>query len=297
MQTKIIDGKKIREAILEETEKAVRALPFVPVFSDVLVGSDPASRQYVRMKEKAAEKIGIKFHRADFPETASREAVVGEIRKLKEVPNICGVIVQLPLPEAFGAYRKEILDAVPPELDVDCLGAVASQKFYQGKSEIGPPAALACLAILDSLAGEFGFGSAGAKKWLSGKKIAVLGQGELVGKPTAALLFFRGLSPTVVHSQTENIEEIIKEADVIISGMGRGKYITGKMIKKNVILLDAGTSESEGGIVGDADTESVLGTAGYLSPVPGGVGPVTVAMLLRNVLKVAQKMAREKYER
>lgn len=291
MQTKIIDGRKIRKRILEETERGIKALPFQPVFCDVLIGGDPASRQYVEMKGKTAENIGMKFHRAEFPGTAKPEAVIEEIKKLKDVPGMCGVIVQLPLPGVFAEHKREILDAVPEELDVDCLGAEAGEKFYRGENEIGFPTALACMEILDSLSADFG-GETGA--WLSGKKIAVLGQGDLVGKPVAALLGFRDLLPAAVRSKTENRERIIKEADVIISGMGKGKLITSDMIKEGAVLVDAGTSESEGGIVGDIDLESVTGTAGYVSPVPGGVGPVTVAMLLKNVLKVASKKARIK---
>jgi methylenetetrahydrofolate dehydrogenase (NADP+)/methenyltetrahydrofolate cyclohydrolase len=123
---------------------------------------------------------------------------------------------------------------------------------------------------------------------LNGKKIAVMGWGKLVGKPIAAILAFRGLTPEIVRSKTERKEEILKEADVVIAGMGKGKYIKGNMIKEGAIIIDAGTSESNSGIVGDVDLESITGVASFVSPVPGGVGPMTVAMLFRNVLKVAQ---------
>jgi methylenetetrahydrofolate dehydrogenase (NADP+)/methenyltetrahydrofolate cyclohydrolase len=165
---------------------------------------------------------------------------------------------------------------------VDCLGTEAGSLFYAGKEVLGFPTALACVKLLDSIGVP-----------LSGKNIVVLGQGELVGKPVAALLGFRGLSYTTVRSKTENREEIIKNADVIISGIGKGKFLTGDMVKDGVILIDAGTSESDSGIVGDIDLESVKEKAGYVSPVPGGVGPVTVAMLLFNVLKVAQRKAKK----
>ena len=197
---------------------------------------------------------------------------------------MAGIIVQLPLPAYLN--QQTVLDAINPDLDVDCLGSVQSEKFYQNKNELGFPTALACLAILDS-----------RKLDLEKKKIVVLGQGKLVGKPTTALLRFRGLNPTIITSKTENREKLIKEADIIISGIGKGKYITGDMIKKGAIVIDAGTSESrkqpaEGrvNIVGDVDLESVKNIAGFVSPVPGGVGPVTVAMLLKNVLNVAKNM-------
>ncbi len=273
----IIDGRKLKEEILAKVKKEVALLPFQPVFCDILVGNDPASRQYVDMKAKTAEKVGIHFHKADFPATIKTEDLIKEIQLLNKIENMCGIIVQLPLPE--GIDRQAVLDSIDPSLDVDCLGSSASKKFYEGDVSIGFPTALSCIALLDSINLD-----------LADKNIVVLGQGLLVGKPVVALLNFRNLSPSIITRQTENKEKLIKKADVIISGIGKGKHITGDMIKAGAVLIDAGTSESEGGIVGDVDLESVKNVAGYVSPVPGGVGPVTVAMLLNNVLEVAKKI-------
>ncbi len=270
-----IDGKKIQKDILEKVKHDLSLLSFKPVFSDVLVGEDPASAQYVRMKGRMAEEIGIAFQPANFPATITTEELVAEIQKLNNTPNICGVIIQLPLPEGLNA--QEIFDAVDPRIDVDCLGSIASAKFYENKSELGFPTALACVHILDSLNLD-----------LSDKKIVVLGQGMLVGKPVAHILKTRGLEVTSITRNTENKEDIIKNADIIISGTGQGKFIKGAMVTEGVVLIDAGTVESNGGIVGDVDLESVEGVASFVSPVPGGVGPVTVAMLMKNVLLVAQ---------
>ena len=281
MEAEIINGRKIREEILEEVRKGVMELPFQPVFCDVLVGNDPVSLQYVNMKAKFARDVGMKFHSANFSKGISIEELCNEIRKLKHVPNMCGIIVQLPLPLNLNERKQEVLDSVDQALDVDCLSSDSSNKFYEGKNDIAFPTALACMAILDSI-----------EVSLENKKIVVLGQGELVGKPITALLNFRGFSPLTVRSKTHNKESILKEADVIISGIGKGKFITGDMIKKGAIIIDAGTSESGGGIVGDVDTSSVKGIASFVSLVPGGVGPVTVGMLLWNVLKVAQKKDR-----
>lgn len=271
----LIDGKKIRDEILVQIKNEVARLSFQPVFCDVLVGSDPSSVQYVKMKAGIAESVGMKFYNASFPESITTEDLIKEIKTLNKIPNMCGIIVQLPLPESLD--RRAILDSIDPRLDVDCLGTMASEKFYSNKNEIGFPTALACMKLLDSI-------NLDLKK----KKIVVLGQGMLVGKPVSALLKFRGLSPIIITGKTEKKEEQLREADIIISGMGRGKYITGDMIKKGVVLIDAGTSELEGGIVGDVDFESVANVASHVSPVPGGVGPVTVAMLIDNVLKVAK---------
>ena len=273
--TVIIDGKKIRDEILNEVKREVVNLPFQPVFCDVFVGDNSVSMQYVNMKKRMAQQVGISFLDSFFPITITTEELIKEIKKLNQVSNMCGIIVQLPLPHSLD--QKQILDAINPELDVDCLGTIASEKFYKYEKVLGFPTALACMTILDS-----------TDVPLKDKKIVVLGQGELVGKPVTSLLHSRLLNVETINSETENKEEILKQADVIISGIGNGKYINGDMIKEGVVIIDAGTSESGSGIVGDVDLESVKGIAGFVSPVPGGVGPVTVAMLLKNVLEVAK---------
>ena len=281
----IIDGRKLRTEILSKVKAEIAKLSFAPVFCDVLVGDDLVSRQYVEMKAKTAEMVGIRFHRATFPASISTEDLIKEIKILNKVKNMCGIIIQLPLPTHLD--KKVVLDSIDPHLDVDCLGTLSSDKFYNNyneKTDLVYPTALACIALLDSIDYD-----------LKGKIIAVLGQGELVGRPTATLLRYRGLTYLPITSKTENKEHLLKQADVIISGIGKGKYITANMIKFSAVLIDAGTSEdvaSSNGerknIVGDVDLESVKNVASYVSPVPGGVGPVTVAMLLNNVLTVAK---------
>jgi methylenetetrahydrofolate dehydrogenase (NADP+)/methenyltetrahydrofolate cyclohydrolase len=277
----IVDGRKISLDILQKVKAEIAELPFVPVFCDILVGDDPSSVQYVKMKMKAAESVGIKFHKASFHSSITTGELIKEIKILNTTENMCGIIIQLPLPEHID--RRAVLDSIDSNLDVDCLGSVASEKFYSGftAGEICFPTALACVTILEKLNLD-----------LSQRHIVVLGQGNLVGKPVTALLKFKNLSPLSISSETQNSLELIKEADVIISGIGKGKYITGEMIKQDVALIDAGTSEENGAIVGDVDLESVKDIAGFISPVPGGVGPVTVAMLLSNVLAVAKNINR-----
>lgn len=280
----IIDGRKLRNEILEKVSNEVKLLPFVPVFCDVLVGTDPASVQYVGMKAKTAESVGIKFHNANFSISITTEELVNEIQKLNKIENMCGIIVQLPLPPHLD--KKQVLDAITPKLDVDFLGSISSEEFYQNKTKRGFPTALSCMSLLDSV----GLDLKDPRQDGTSKKIVVLGQGDLVGKPVTALLRFRGIEPIIITSKTENKEELIKSADVIISGIGKGKYITGSMIKHGAVLIDAGTSESNAGIVGDVDSESVKDVASFLSPVPGGVGPMTVATLIENVLFVAKNL-------
>jgi len=271
----IIDGRKISKEILENIKKEISKLSFVPIFCDVLIGLDPASVQYVNIKKRKAELVGIKFHETVFPPSITTKEVVKEIQKINQLENMCGIIVQLPLPEHLDT--KIILDTINPNLDVDCLGGVANDAFYNGWGKMSPPTALACVKLLDSL-----------NMNLAIKNIVVLGQGELVGKPVTRLLDKKGFKPIILNSKSENKEEKLKMADVLISGIGRENFIKGSMLKKDVVIIDAGTSESLGTIVGDVDFESVKEIVGALTPVPGGVGPVTVAMLLNNVLQVAK---------
>lgn len=271
----IIDGRKIKEEILNDLKGKVLALPFPPIFCDILVGDDPVSASYVRIKGRAAESVGIKFRTVNFPESITTEEVVEEIENLNKVPLMCGIIVQLPLPSHIDT--QIVLDAIDPRLDVDCLGSSNSDHFYNNNGEIGYPTALACMATIDSLHQD-----------LSNKNIVVLGQGKLVGLPVSHLLKSRGLNITVINSKTENSKEIIANADLIVSAMGKGKFITGDMVKDGVVIIDAGTSEENGSVVGDVDMESVENKASCITPTPGGVGPITVAMLLENVYKVAK---------
>jgi len=272
----LIDGRKISNDILQSVRTEVEKLSFVPVFCDVLVGDDFASKKYVEMKAKKAESVGLKFHSANFDVSITTEDLVSEIEKINKIENMCGVIVQLPLPAHID--EQKVLDAINPDLDVDALGGIVSDKFYKGEESLCLPTALACMHILDSLHLD-----------LSDKKIVVLGQGKLVGKPVTQILRSRGLEPETIDSDTPNQETILQNADIIISGIGKGSYIKRDMVKDGVVIIDAGTSESGAGLVGDVDLESVKNVASYVSPVPGGVGPVTIAMLFRNVLEVAQR--------
>ncbi|HYV33819.1 MAG TPA: bifunctional 5,10-methylenetetrahydrofolate dehydrogenase/5,10-methenyltetrahydrofolate cyclohydrolase [Candidatus Limnocylindria bacterium] len=271
----ILDGRKIAQSILEEVKTGVAALPFKPIFCDILVGTNPESAQYVKMKGRAAEKVGIKFLNANFPEHITTNALIAEIKKLNQEPNICGLIVQLPLPEHLD--KQAVLDAIDSKIDVDCTGKINTELFYSGKAYVEFPTAAAVMAALDSTGQN-----------LKNKNCLVIGYGQLVGKPVSFLLQQRGLKVNVARSKTENILELMAEADVIVSAVGKPKLITADKIKAGCIIIDAGTSESNGGIVGDVDFESVKEKAGFVSPVPGGVGPVTVAKLLENVLKIAK---------
>ena len=274
----IIDGRAIAQGILKGIKSEVAKLDFQPVFCDVLVGDDPASKQYVGMKQKAAEKLGFRFRSANYPSSIATDQLIAEIKKISQEPNMSGLIVQLPLPSTID--KQAVLDSIDPRIDVDCTGKVNTDLFYAGNAYVEFPTAAAVMELLDT-----------TKINLKDKKCLVVGFGQLVGRPVSFLLEQRGLKVDVARSKTENILELMKKADVIVSAAGKSKLITGEKIKFGSIIIDAGTSESDGGIVGDVDLDSVKETAGFVSPVPGGVGPVTVAKLLENVLKVAKKVS------
>ncbi len=271
----IIDGKIIAETILKNLEQRLKVLSFRPLLCDVLVGTDSVAESYVNIKRKTSERIGLRFEVVHLPESISQADLLNQIAKIQNKPELAGLIVQLPLPT--GINKQTVLDAIKPEFDVDCLGRINSQLFYGGKSNIAPPTAAAVRAILQSLPID-----------LSNKQILVIGQGELVGKPVTFLLKQQGLKVLIADSSTANLANLTKSADVIISGTGQPGLITGQQIKPGATVIDAGTSESGGGIVGDVDFASVEPVAAYVSPVPGGVGPVTVAKLLENVVAVAE---------
>jgi methylenetetrahydrofolate dehydrogenase (NADP+)/methenyltetrahydrofolate cyclohydrolase len=274
----IIDGRKIASETIQNLKSQVAALPFKPVFCDILVGNDPVSAQYVNLKAKKAGEAGMEFLRANFNAGITTEELVDEIKKLNQTSRMAGLIVQLPLPENLD--RRQVLDCIDFSIDVDCMGSKRSAEFYNGNLEIVPPTSAAVMAIIDSLNLD-----------LSASSIAVVGKGELVGKPVKFLLEQRGLKVSLIDRSTPNPEAVMRQADVIISATGKPKLIKGNMLKPGSVVIDAGTAEDGGQIVGDVDLESVKEVAGFVSPVPGGVGPVTVACLLQNVLKAARKLS------
>lgn len=270
----LLRGAPLARIIKTDVRERIAQLAHPPVFVDVLVGDDLASAQYVAMKYKAAQQLGIDVLNVALPSTVSTEELVEKMHELAAVPYMAGIIVQLPLPDHVDA--QAVFDAIPTHLDVDVLGAQATDDFYHSRSILTYPAAQACYELLQT-AGD-----------LSGKNIVIIGQGKLVGRPVTHLLRRDGLQVETVGRDTPNKDSIIKNADVIISAAGVPRMITGNHIKTGAILIDAGTTEQGGGVVGDIDTDSVSAIASYLAPVPGGVGPLTVAWLFKNVLATAE---------
>lgn len=272
----VVDGKKIAEEILSGLKIEIQNLGFIPKLVVILVGQNPASLSYIKTKQKMAENIGIAVGLKNYSEDISQTALETEIRSLNSDPLVNGIIVQLPLPAQFD--RNGVLNAVEPRLDVDCLTATNIARLAAAKPLYLPPAAAAVMAILEHY-----------KIDLKHKSILLVGSGDLIGKPLAAILKNKNISFKIANRETPDLGRITAESDIIVTGVGKPGLITGNMVKAGAVVIDAGTTGSENGqILGDVAVQSVLEKVALLAPVPGGVGPVTVAMLLANLVHSAK---------
>lgn len=271
----ILDGKKIAERILDKLKVEVAGIKKQMRLAVVVVGRDPVVENFIAQKRKAAESIGIDVRVYPFPAEITTNELRKRIAEIVHEKKNTGVIIQLALPSHIN--KQYILNAIPPEKDPDVLSARAIGNFAVGKSPIMPPVAGAIKTLFEEYQIDY-----------RNKSIAVLGAGALVGRPATLWLTSEGIGFALVTENTAHPEEILREADIVISGIGKPRHITAYMIKNGAVVIDAGTSESAGEIVGDVDAESVAGKASALAPVPGGVGPLTVAILFKNLLTLAQ---------
>ncbi|MBI2122096.1 MAG: bifunctional 5,10-methylenetetrahydrofolate dehydrogenase/5,10-methenyltetrahydrofolate cyclohydrolase [Candidatus Sungbacteria bacterium] len=278
----LLDGKKLAEKILDEVKKDVAGLDEKPRLAIVLVGKNTAIEKFIEQKKKAAKSVGIDVCIYPFDQAISTNELRKRLSEIVHEKKNTGVIVQLPLPEQI--HVQYILNAITPEKDVDVLSSRAIGNFSTGRSKIMPPVAGAIKALFE----EYGID-------YKNKHVVILGAGNLVGKPTALWLLNEKATFSVIRSSTRHPEEFLQQADIIISGIGKPGFITGNMIKDGAVLIDAGTSESEGPstglgvkkLVGDVDFESVAAKCSFLTPVPGGVGPLTVALLFKNLVAIS----------
>ncbi len=271
----LLDGKKLSERIFVELKADVSAIKKKIRLGVIVVGKDPAIEKFVAQKKKAAEEIGIDVRVYPFDAAITTNELRKRIAELVHEPKNTGIIIQLPLP---GHINKQyILNAIPPEKDVDALSARAIGSFIVGKSNIMPPVAGAIKSLLEEYHIAY-----------KNKHVAILGAGNLVGRPVALWFLQEGVSLSIITQETDLPEQLLHKADIVISGIGKPHFVKGDMLKDNAVIIDAGTSESSGKLVGDVDPESVAEKASRLTPVPGGVGPVTVAMLLKNLVTLAK---------
>ncbi len=279
MKTEIIDGNKIANNILNRLKPEVALLQtrgINPKLAVVMVGDHKPSQTYVRKKQEAAEKIGIDFALHKYPADISKEKLILEIKKIQKQEDLSGLIIQLPLPEPL--YMPEVLNAVDHSIDVDCLTDENIGRLVMRTGFLLPPTPYAVKTIIKEI---------GMK--VKGKNICIIGAGALVGKPLSIILSNKEATVTLCHKETKDIKKKCLEADIIITAVGKKNLLLGNMVKKGTIVIDTGIYFEEKKIYGDVNFAEVSKKASHITPVPGGVGPITVALLLKNVITCARR--------
>lgn len=267
----ILDGVRtaevIRRKIAEDVARAKEEITLAIFF----VGNNPASQVYVRNKEKACEEVGIKVRLFKFDENISQNTIIKSVEECNNDPAITGIMVQLPIPSHLDA--DIILDTIDPNKDVDGLNIINQGKLLKGKPCIEPATARGVITLLQNNNID-----------IAGKNAVIIGRSILVGRPLSMLLLKENATVTVCHSKTANLKEITKTADILVVAIGKPKFITKDMVKKDAVVVDVGINRVAGKLCGDVDFENVQEVASYISPVPKGVGPMTVVTLLQNVV-------------
>lgn len=277
----IIDGKQIAAEIKEEVKTKLAKLDTKLTLLVIMVGDNPASKVYVENKEKACKKVGMLTKTLLFDSNIPQRRIIDAIKNANEDPQIHGILVQLPLPAHLDEVA--IIDAIDPKKDVDGLTTVNQGKLFSGINDgIIPATPKGIMHIFDKLFYN-----------LEGKRAVVIGRSKLVGKPIAQLLLSRNATVTMCHSKTEDLASVCLEADVLVVAIGKPKFISADMIKKDAIVIDVGINRNYGRLDGDVDFENAVSVAGYITPVPGGVGPLTIACLLENVIECYKIQSRE----
>lgn len=279
----LLDGKMVSAKIREALKIQVTSMKEKPCLAVVLVGEDPASKVYVANKEKACTEIGYASKKIVLPEQTGEAELMDVVGKLNEDPEVHGLLVQFPLPKHLRHLEEKIIQTINPIKDVDgfhprnvgvmttCSGSVCDAALL-------PCTPLGIIRIMTHYAIP-----------IAGKHAVVLGRSNLVGKPVALLLLARDATVTVCHSKTTNLIEIVKQADILVSAVGKADFVTADMVKSGAVVVDAGINRTEKGLVGDVDFAGVSPKTSAITPVPGGIGPMTIAMLMENLMK-AYKM-------
>ena len=283
MPAHIIDGKALAQMIREGIAKEVRLLEkdtgIKPGLAAVLVGDDPASAVYVKNKKIACEKAGLYPEEHRLPASTTQEALLKLIQQLNVDPRIHGILVQLPLPP--GIDSQAILQAVIPEKDVDGFHPINVGRLVGGEPVFIPCTPKGVIQMIDSTGQD-----------IAGKRAVVIGRSNIVGKPVAMLLLHRHATVTICHSRTKDLPGVAREADILIAAIGKPLFVTADMVKEGAVVIDVGINRlADGTLVGDVDFDRVKDRAGWITPVPGGVGPMTIAMLLQNTLESAKRTA------
>lgn len=275
----IISGKEVAAVLNEGTAARVAELKNKGIevsLAVIIVGDDPASKVYVNNKKKACEKLGITSYEYVLPESTTQEELMQTVKELNERTDVNGILCQLPLPKHLDS--NAVIDAIAPEKDVDCFSPTNVGLLNIGRGRLSPctPAGIMDMLEYKNIS-------------VSGKHCVVIGRSNIVGKPMSALLLAADATVTVCHSKTKNLAEITKTADILIAAVGRPRFVTADMVKDGAVVVDVGIHRTESGkLCGDVDFNSVEPKASYITPVPGGVGPMTIARLMRNTVTAAK---------
>ena len=272
----ILDGKAVSEKRLELLKEMIEESGLYPRLATVIVGSDPASQMYVRMKHRACEQVGIGSIGIDLPADASTERVLEVVVKLNNDPDINGILVQLPLPPGVDTGR--VINAIAPNKDVDGFHPCNIGRLFSGDPLFAPCTPQGIMTILEEY-----------RIPIAGKHAVVIGRSIDVGRPMAALLLNADATVTICHSKTGDLKEEARRADILVSAVGKAKFVGPDMVKEGAAVIDVGINHDEDGkLCGDVDFEAVKDVAGAITPVPGGVGPMTIATLMENTFKAAR---------
>lgn len=269
---KILDGKKVSSYLREQIKNEINELPSKPKMVDIQIGYNPASDIYIAGKEKAANQIGIDFECIRYDENVKEEEVIKKINELNNDSTVNGIFIQSPVPKKFDEIK--LMNTVIPEKDVDGLTYLNAGLLLNNKESMISCTPNGIMHILDYY-----------KIKIEGKNVVIIGRSNLVGKPLMNLFINANATVTLCHSKTNNIEKITKKADILVAAIGKKHFVTRDMVKSNAVVIDVGINREDGKIYGDVDFENVKDKVKAITPVPGGVGPMTVTMLLYNVLE------------
>jgi len=294
---RIIDGKAVARQIEKEVAAELSALGFRPGLVAVRVGNDPASEVYVRSKAKKAEELGLRGEQRVFPDTMSERELLDQVEALNADPDVDGILVQLPLPKHIDA--KKVIDAIDPAKDVDGFHPVNVGYLHLGRAALVPCTPAGVMRLIDSTGVS-----------IEGRHAVVIGRSDIVGKPQAALLLNRNATVTICHSRTPDLGAITRQADILVAAVGKPLMVTVEMVKKDAVVIDVGMNRVDSSfapklahdseksrllakngtvLVGDVDYERARHVAAWITPVPGGVGPMTIAMLMKNTVIAARR--------
>lgn len=286
MTARLLEGKVFAAQIKETVKRELAVLKenygIIPGLAVIIVGENPASKVYVANKHKACEEIGIHSEIIKMPGDTSKDELLSEILRLNKDEFIHGILVQLPLPEHIRNYEKELMNNISPAKDVDGFHPVNVGKLAIGEEHLVPCTPYGCIKMLELAGIE-----------VSGKRAVIIGRSNIVGKPMFNLLLARNATVTVCHSRTKNLAEITSQADILVAAVGKPRFVTKNMVKSGAVVIDVGINRiAEKKLVGDVDFEEVKEIAEAITPVPGGVGLLTIAMLLHNTVKAAQMVCK-----